>query len=215
MWLRCPVCEEEKKTVPKNRWGRKLAKLAGRKEKKDAKRQMKSYIFTTPKCGTPQGGVISPLLSNILLNDLDRRFHRQSDSPLHFANARLIRYADDFVVMARYMGTRITNWIEDTVEGQLKVGLNREKTKVVKLKQQGETLDFLGFTMRYDKDLFGGDGKYLNTFPGKKAVAKSCEILQAADTNTRCSTLLPRSTKAIVAGKSISARDIRRNASGT
>ena len=41
------------------------------------------------------------------------------------------------------MGRRITDWLEHTVEDQLKLSINREKTEVVKMKQQGETLDFL------------------------------------------------------------------------
>jgi len=140
-----------------------------------------AYKFSKakPKCGTPQGGVISPLLANIFLNELDKAFHCQKDSPLNFANARLIRYADDFVVMARYMGKRISSWIEGTVEDQLGLCINREKTKVVKLKQEGETLDFLGFTMRYDKDLHGRNRTYLNTFPAKQAVTRHREKLKA------------------------------------
>jgi len=50
--------------------------------------------------GTPRGGVISPLLANIYLHCLDRRFHGLN-GPVHWANARLIRYADDLVVLAR------------------------------------------------------------------------------------------------------------------
>jgi RNA-directed DNA polymerase len=46
--------------------------------------------------GTPQGGVISPLLANLYLHWFDKVFHRQS-GPRHWANARLIRYADDCV----------------------------------------------------------------------------------------------------------------------
>ena len=65
--------------------------------------------------------MISPLLANIFLNELDKAFHCQPDSPLHFANARLVRYADDFVVLARYMGRRITDWLVHTVEDQLKL----------------------------------------------------------------------------------------------
>ncbi len=173
MWLSCPVSEEEKESAPKTRWHRKIAKKGRGAQKAKGNRKL-----TTPKCGTPQGGVISPLLANIFLNALDKAFHCRQDSPLHFANARLIRYADDFVVMARYMGPRIINWIEATVEDQLKLSINREKTTVVKLKQQGQTLDFLGFTMRYDQDRHGRDRKYLNTFPGKKAVAKHREKLR-------------------------------------
>ena len=50
--------------------------------------------------GTPQGGVISPLLANIYLHWFDKVFHRPG-GPACWANARLVRYADDFVVMAR------------------------------------------------------------------------------------------------------------------
>ena len=122
--------------------------------------------------------MISPLLANIFLNELDKAFHCQPGSPLYFANARLIRYADDYVVMARYMGRRITDWLEAIVEDQLKLNINREKTKVVKMKRQGEALDFLGFTMRYDKDLHGRNRTYLNTFPSIKAIAKHREKLR-------------------------------------
>lgn len=120
--------------------------------------------------GTPQGGVISPLLANIYLNDFDKAFNEDPNSPLYFANARLIRYADDFVVLARYMGKRITNWIEDKIEGKLKLTINRDKTKIVKLKEKGERLNFLGYSFRFDRDLKGRKLKYLNIFPAEKSV---------------------------------------------
>jgi RNA-directed DNA polymerase len=50
--------------------------------------------------GTPQGGVLSPLLANVYLHWFDHVFHRR-DGPAHWARAKLIRYADDFVVLAR------------------------------------------------------------------------------------------------------------------
>jgi len=176
MWLECSVHEEEKeKGRPKSKWARKALKKVAKAKKKRGT----ILNFTKPTCGTPQGGVISPLLANIFLNQLDKAFYRWPGSPLCFANARLIRYADDFVVMARYMGSRITNWLEDIVEGRLKLSINREKTKVVEMKQQGATLDFLGFTMRYDKDLRGRKQKYLNTFPSTKAAARHRDNLRS------------------------------------
>ncbi|HYE77698.1 MAG TPA: reverse transcriptase domain-containing protein, partial [bacterium] len=54
-----------------------------------------------PKQGTPQGGVISPLLANLYLHWFDVVFHR--NGPGRWAKARLVRYADDFVIMARYI----------------------------------------------------------------------------------------------------------------
>ena len=121
--------------------------------------------------GTPQGGVISPLLANIYLHDFDKAFNEDLNSPLRFAGARLIRYADDFVVMAKYMGKRIINWIEGEIEGKLKLTINRDKTKVVKLREEGERLNFLGYSFRFDRDLKGRRQKYLNMFPADKSVA--------------------------------------------
>lgn len=121
--------------------------------------------------GTPQGGVISPLLANIYLHDFDKAFNEDEDSPLRFAGARLIRYADDFVVMAKYMGKRITEWIEVEIERKLKLTINRDKTKIVKLKEEGERLTFLGYSFRFDRDLKGRRLKYLNMFPADKSVA--------------------------------------------
>lgn len=121
--------------------------------------------------GTPQGGVISPLLANIYLHDFDKAFNKDMKSPLNFAGARLIRYADDFIVMAKYMGKRITDWIEDSIEGKLKLNINRNKTKIVKLKEEGERLNFLGYSFRFDRDLKGRRQKYLNMFPADKSVA--------------------------------------------
>lgn len=120
-------------------------------------------------CGTPQGGVLSPLLANVFLHELDKAFHTQEESPRCFANARLVRYADDFVIMAKYIGPRITDWVEEQV-ANLKLTMNTEKTKVVNTMFAGQSLDFLGMTLRYDKDRFGRNKRYLNTFPSKKAV---------------------------------------------
>jgi len=121
--------------------------------------------------GTPQGGVISPLLANIYLHDFDKAFNEDSNSPSCFASAKLIRYADDFVVMARYMGKRITTWIEYAIEEKLKLTINRDKTRIVKLSEEGECVNFLGYSFRFDRDLKGRRQKYLNMFPADKSVA--------------------------------------------
>lgn len=145
MWLRCPVVEEDE----------------------DGKKRT-----TKPTAGTPQGGVVSPLLANLYLHELDRAFNQDLDGPKHFANARIVRYADDFVVMARYVGPQIVKWIEEKLEVELGLTINREKTSIVKLARQGETLDFLGFTYRWDRDLRGRNFRYLNMFPSKKATRR-------------------------------------------
>jgi RNA-directed DNA polymerase len=114
--------------------------------------------------------VISPLLANIYLHQLDQAFEHDPASPRYFANARLVRYADDFVVMARYMGSRITGWLEHTVESELGLMLNKEKTRIINLGKEDKGLDFLGFTLRYDRDLRGRPLRYLNIFPAQKPV---------------------------------------------
>lgn len=125
-----------------------------------------------PTKGTPQGGVISPLLANIYLNNLDKAFRRDPQGPLRIANARLVRYADDFVVMAKYMGKRIVEWIEVKLESSLGLEINREKTTIIKLAEPGASLDFLGFKLRYDRDLRGRPHKYLNVLPAARATER-------------------------------------------
>jgi len=125
-----------------------------------------------PDKGTPQGGVLSPLLANIYLHQLDSAFEHDPGSPRWFANARLVRYADDFVVMARFMGERIREWLEHRLESELELTINREKTKVVRMRRPSESLDFLGFTLRYDRDRYGRNQRYLNLFPASKPVER-------------------------------------------
>ena len=84
----------------------------------------------------------------------------------------MVRYADDFVVLARYQGSRLTEWIESKLEGWLGLEINREKTRVVRLKEEGASLDFLGFTFRYYDDLKGQGWRYLNVSPSAKALKK-------------------------------------------
>ena len=145
LWLRCPVVEEDESGQPS---------------------------ITKPRAGTPQGGVISPLLANLYLHQMDRAFYEDTDGPYQVANARLVRYADDFVILARYMGPRLREWVERTLEGKLGLTLNREKTRIVRMQQAGASLDFLGFTLRYDRDRHGREGRYLNVFPSAKSVTR-------------------------------------------
>jgi RNA-directed DNA polymerase len=127
--------------------------------------------------GTPQGGVISPLLANIYLHWFDKCFHR-TDGPAHWAKARLVRYADDFVVMARYQGPQLVAWVEKKLEDWLGLKINRSKTRIVDLKEQGTHLDFLGYQFRYHRSKFGS-GKYLHWEPSAKAVKREMAVLTA------------------------------------
>lgn len=120
--------------------------------------------------GVPQGGVISPLLANIYLHLLDRTFHRSG--PGVWANARIVRYADDFVVLARYVGPRIVTWLKELLEGRLGLHINLEKTRVVRVTKDGGSLDLLGYTFHWSRDLKGRDHKYLATYPSAKALKR-------------------------------------------
>lgn len=121
--------------------------------------------------GTPQGGVISPLLANLYLHWFDKVFHWPT-GPARWAKAKMVRYADDFVVLARYQGPQLREFIETKLETWMGLEINREKTRVVDLKQEGASLDFLGYTFRYDRDLRGRGHKYLNVQPSKKALLR-------------------------------------------
>ena len=123
------------------------------------------------KKGTPQGGVISPLLANLYLHWFDKVFHR-AEGPAHWAKAKLVRYADDFVVLARYVSPKLSGFIETKLESWMGLEINREKTQVIDLKQKGASLDFLGFTFRYEPDHFGHGHRYLNVGPSKKALKR-------------------------------------------
>ena len=137
------------------------------------------------KQGTPQGGVISPLLANIYLHWFEVLFQR-SDGPAVWAKAKLVRYADDFVILARYQTRRLIDWTESLLEGRFQLTINREKTRVVRLHQPSASLDFLGFTFRYDRDLYGSGRRYLNVFPSDKALARLRDKVRALTGTERC-----------------------------
>ena len=139
---------------------------------------------TRPTQGTPQGGVISPLLANLYLHWFEKAFHGP-DGPATWAKAQLVRYADDFVILARYQSPRLVEWVESLLEGRFRLTLNREKTKVVKLNHAAASLTFLGFTFRYDRDRFGSDRRYLNVFPADKALARARDKLRELTASRR------------------------------
>jgi RNA-directed DNA polymerase len=146
--------------------------------------------WSRSKQGTPQGGVISPLLANLYLHWFDKLFHRQ-DGPAQWAGAKLVRYADDFVVVARYQGARLTGWIETKIEGWLGLEINRDKTRVMNLKEEGASLDFLGFTFRHDRDLYGREQKYWNVSPSVKVLKRERAKLHEMTDRHQCFKPLP------------------------
>jgi RNA-directed DNA polymerase len=143
-----------------------------------------------PKQGTPQGGVISPLLANIYLHWFEKAFYAPG-GPAQWAKAKLVRYADDFVILAYYQGPRLIEWVESMLEGRFKLTINREKTRVVNLNDAGASLDFLGFTLRYDRDLHGGTWRYLNVAPSKKALTRARQRIRELTSRRRNSQPFP------------------------
>jgi RNA-directed DNA polymerase len=137
MWLEAPVVERSEGQGGGSTWSR-------------------------PKKGTPQGGVASPLLANLYLHWFDALFYGPQ-GPGQRADVKLVRYADDFVAMAKQMGSDTIEFIESRLEGKFQLEINRDKTRVVDLREEGASLDFLAFTFRYDRDLKGRGRKYLNT----------------------------------------------------
>jgi len=132
---------------------------------------------TRNKKGTPQGGVISPLLANVYLHWFEKLFYSAS-GPGNWAKAQIVRYADDFVVLARYQGTRLQRYVEARIEAWLGLEINRDKTKMVDLGGPRTSFDFLGYTFRYDRDLRGGHFRYLNVTPSAKALQAEREKLR-------------------------------------
>jgi RNA-directed DNA polymerase len=128
--------------------------------------------------GTPQGGVLSPLLANVYLHWFDHVFHR-TDGPAQSHGAKLIRYADDFVVLARRMNESLKGWIEGKLEGWLGLEINREKTRVVDLRQSDTSLDFLGYTFRLGRDRYGRRLRYWQLEPSAKALARERDTLRS------------------------------------
>lgn len=89
--------------------------------------------------GTPQGGVVSPLLANIYLDQIDKGW-----KPLN-KFAHLIRYADDVLILTRYGTEKVFNQFQQ-LTADLKLKLNLKKTRIVEARK--ESFDFLGYSFR-------------------------------------------------------------------
>jgi RNA-directed DNA polymerase len=132
-WLRAPVVEEDK----------------------DGTRRVSPNL-----CGTPQGGVISPLLANLYLNPLDHGVNGNTSG-----RARMVRYADDFVIACapghgEGIMARLKRWL--TAKG---LTLNEAKTRLVNIRQTG--INFLGFTLTWRQSARGRG--YLHIEPSQKS----------------------------------------------
>ena len=116
--------------------------------------------------GTPQGGVISPLLANLYLHLVDRIWTRHGFEEKYAA--RLVRYADDMVLLCARDTQRPLTMLKYLLE-RLGLLLNEAKTKTVNAWEQG--FDFLGFEIRMRRSPRSGK-RYPHVQPGKRAVKR-------------------------------------------
>jgi group II intron reverse transcriptase/maturase len=127
------------------------------------------------KTGTPQGGVISPLLANIYMHLIDRIVN---DGKKLFSKAgiKIVRYADDFILM----GERLTEESKAALRlllDRMGLKLNEKKTREINAKET--PFNFLGFTVRYDRDIKGRNIKYWNIIPSDKSQTRVREKIDA------------------------------------
>ena len=131
---------------------------------------MEDGVVRETVTGTPQGGVISPLLSNIYLHAFDRAFAAQG-------MGTLVRYADDWVVLCRSeRGARAALQVAGGLLGGLGLELHPEKTRIVDLRDGREGFDFLGchFRARVSGRLLerGIRRYYLHRWPSQRAMKR-------------------------------------------
>jgi len=116
--------------------------------------------------GTPQGGVISPVLANLYMNRMLKGW-RQTKRGEQF-RARLVNYADDFVILSRGKAAASLEWTRGVLE-RLELTLNEKKTSIRNARV--ERFDFLGYTFGPHYGMRTGQG-YIGYSPSKKSVAR-------------------------------------------
>src|ERR1700746_41532 len=145
----------------KVRHDRLLEKVAQRVNDADILHLLKIVLKASGKKGVPQGGVISPLLSNVYLNEVDRMLERARDVTRYgkFTSIEYARFADDLVILID--AHKRHDWLIAAVEkrlreefAKLQVEINDEKSRIVAL-GRGESFGFLGFDFRYLRSLRG------------------------------------------------------------
>ena len=138
-----------------------LAKVAKRVNDDDVMHLLKIMLKATGTKGVPQGGVISPVLSNLYLNEVDRMLERAKESTRcgKYTFIEYGRFADDLVVLIDAHPRH--DWLMKAVEkrlreeiAKLQVQINEEKSRMVDL-ERGESFGFLGFDFRRVRSLQG------------------------------------------------------------
>lgn len=126
---------------------------------------MEEGVVRTTTAGTPQGGVISPLLANVYLNDLDRIWTATCS---HLG--QLVRYADDFVILCRTRAQAERSLAKvQEIMGLLRLELHPTKTRLVELGLGREGFTFLGCYLRIVRSRFKGK-PYLFRWPSPRAM---------------------------------------------
>ena len=138
-----------------------LAKVARRVNDRDILHLLKLMLKASGKRGVPQGGVISPLLSNIYLTEVDAMLERAKAVTANGTHTYVeyARYADDLVILVN--NDRRQDWLVEAVRQRLReelakldLRLNEEKSRIVDL-SRGESFGFLGFDFRRVRSLRG------------------------------------------------------------
>jgi len=131
-----------------------LEKVAKRVRDNDVMRLLKMMLKATGKVGVPQGGVISPVLSNLYLNEVDKMLEKAIESTRYkqYTAVQYARFADDMVILVEDHPQH--DWIVRAVIkrlreelGKLRVEINEEKSRIVDLRKGG-SFGFLGFEFR-------------------------------------------------------------------
>jgi RNA-directed DNA polymerase len=131
-----------------------LEKVARRVNDADVMRLLKLILKSTGKKGVPQGGVISPVLSNVYLNEVDKMLEKAIETTRcgQYTQVQYARFADDLVILISSHPKQ--DWVVRAMEkrlreelAKLKVEINEEKTRMVNL-SKGESFGFLGFEFR-------------------------------------------------------------------
>lgn len=148
MWLTAPVQETDENGRPRMSGGR-------------GARQ-----------GTPQGGVISPLLANIYMHRFLRYFYQTGKHKEY--RARIVNYADDFVILSRGKAQEALNWTRGVME---KIGLQLNESKTCVRDAEKERFDFLGYTCGPEVHRRRGE-VYLTVQPSAKSIRKLKDGIQ-------------------------------------
>ena len=138
-----------------------LKKVAQRIDDDDVMHLLKVILKASGKQGVPQGGVISPVLSNLYLNEVDRMLERAKEVTRNgkYTRVEYARFADDMVILVD--AHRRHDWLMKAVEkrlreefAKLQVEINEEKSSIVDL-SRGESFGFLGFDFRRTRSIKG------------------------------------------------------------